>query len=98
METIEYPFVDTYYFGQDSLTLRRNVRMEAVKQRMQADPALAQTFQAAFDQLELSIQSVQAKVCLSVSPISRNKYEVTPTHGVCHRAKPPSSRNMHSPL
>ncbi|KAL5312871.1 hypothetical protein ACEPPN_019297 [Leptodophora sp. 'Broadleaf-Isolate-01'] len=61
METIEYPFVDTYYFGQDSLTLRRNVRMEAVKQRMQADPALAQTFQAAFDQLELSIQSVQAK-------------------------------------
>ena len=65
--TIEYPFVDTYYFGQDSLTVRRNGVLEAAKQRLQANPALAQTFQAAFDQLEQSIQSVQATVYLSFS-------------------------------
>jgi hypothetical protein len=68
IETIEYPFIDTYYFGQESLTLRHNVRLEAAKQRLQANPALAQTFQAAFDQLKQSIQSVQAMVyiyCLS---------------------------------
>ncbi|KAI8633605.1 hypothetical protein F5Y19DRAFT_489069 [Xylariaceae sp. FL1651] len=60
IDTIEYPFNDTYYFGQDSLTLRRNVHIEAAKQRLQANPALAQTFQIAFDQLEQSIQRAQA--------------------------------------
>ncbi|GFG26205.1 hypothetical protein IFM61606_06177 [Aspergillus udagawae] len=66
IETIEYPFVDTYYFGQEALTLRRNDCLQAVKQRVQADPALAQTFQEAFSLLEQSIQSVQAKVDLLV--------------------------------
>ena len=72
IETIEYPFVDTYYFGQESLTLRRNVRMEAVKQRFQAHPSLVQTFQLAFDQLVQSIQSGQAMVCLSCLSFQRN--------------------------
>ncbi|KAL5358106.1 hypothetical protein BJX96DRAFT_173139 [Aspergillus floccosus] len=61
IDAIEYPFVDTYYFGQEALTLRRNDRLQAIRQRVQADPALAQTYQEAFDQLEQSIESAQAK-------------------------------------
>ena len=72
MEIIEYPFVDTYYFGQESLTLRSNDRLEAAKQRLQASPALPQTFQVAFDQLEQSIQSVQAMVYLSCRSFQGN--------------------------
>ena len=67
IETIEYPFLDTYYFGQEALTLRRNALLEAAKQRLQTNPALAQTFQAAFDQLEQSIQSAQKTVYLPIS-------------------------------
>lgn len=70
--TIEYPFIDTYYFGQESLTLRRNAHLETVKQRLQAEPSLALTFQAAFDQLEQSIQSAQAMVYTSCFSFSRN--------------------------
>lgn len=94
IEAIEYPFVDTYYFGQESLTLRRNARMEAAKQRFQANPALAQTFQAAFDQLEQSIQSAQLMVCRSPVPydpplaLRSTRWD---------RATPPSSKNMLSP-
>lgn len=70
---IEYPFVDTYYFGQESLTRRRNAQVEAAKQRLQANPALAQTFQAAFDQLEQSIQRVQVTVCLPLFFLKKKK-------------------------
>ncbi|GAW26691.1 hypothetical protein SAMD00023353_4301100 [Rosellinia necatrix] len=57
---IEYPFVDTYYYGKESLTLRDNDRMRSAKKRLHDHPALCQTFQAAFDQLEQTIQSTHA--------------------------------------
>lgn len=62
IEPVEYPFIDTYYFGQEPMTVRSNDRFEAAKQRLRASPLLAQNYQAAFDELEQAIRKAEGVV------------------------------------
>ncbi|KAJ9303272.1 hypothetical protein DTO271G3_646 [Paecilomyces variotii] len=61
IEAIEYPFTDTYYFGQEALTLRRTAQLQAAKEKLQDDPALPKTYQEAFDELNKSMKSAEIK-------------------------------------
>ena len=62
IEDFESNFDNVYNFGEESLTLRRNDRMEAAKKRVQAESYHAQTFQAAFNNMEENIEAVELLV------------------------------------
>lgn len=63
---VEHPFIDTYYFGHDAITLRQNERMSKARLRVQADPTFTRTYQECFENLRRSIEDVQRKAGFGV--------------------------------
>lgn len=92
IQPIEYPFVDTYYFGHESLTRRKNAKMEATRQKFQSDPSLIHTYQEAFNLLKESIDSAQDMV----PPLPTVSLDIELNSARCYRERRHLSKSMPS--